>query len=380
MSEIDNVEDPDEIDIDALADEGADDADVLEGFVGDEEVAADIGETAESLLDDIKSDSFYSLKRQTEAEELDPGEILSDGVTVADGESKSPSVIGELAEQSDLDDPAGTIEIAEEVVEQVEVPDEEVYQFDFEQAERSRSRLRKILLVCVIILIVLAATIGAIFLFQSTEQSAQKPTEIDSMKSPDANASATEFLAIDAERLPNLVACFGKTPEEAVAASGVSLNLDAESSPASDGSLPGIKSHRTAWLVGDGGMTLGTITFGLNDQGVVEYVFASFDLDAFDVADSRFEELAADEKVAASVLVGVGVDEATVKSAQLSSTDNPAAIVARDMSKQEIAEFSGSTNLGSAPTTWKVIETYDHSVGISIGDNSVIRTLGVDLR
>ena len=59
---------------------------------------------------------------------------------------------------------------------------------------------------------------------------------------------------------------------------------------------------------------------------------------------------------------------------------NPQAVISRDTSGQEVAEFSGTTNIEGVPSTWKVTETYDHTAGVTLGDNSVIRTLSVDLR
>ena len=115
-------------------------------------------------------------------------------------------------------------------------------------------------------------------------------------------------------------------------------------------------------------------------DGNINYVFASFDLDAFGVADAKFDELAASKVVAASILTGIGLDNAVVDSAQLTITGNPQAVISRDTSGQEVAEFSGTTNIEGVPSTWKVTETYDHTAGVTLGDNSVIRTLSVDLR
>jgi len=98
------------------------------------------------------------------------------------------------------------------------------------------------------------------------------------------------------------------------------------------------------------------------------------------VADAKFDELAASKVVAASILTGIGLDNAVVDSAQLTITGNPQAVISRDTSGQEVAEFSGTTNIEGVPSTWKVTETYDHTAGVTLGDNSVIRTLSVDLR
>lgn len=376
MDERENAEDQSEVQINLFAEEELTEGGTVEG---EEEISVDFGETADSLLEVIKSDSLYGLERSALADDLDPGKLSSGGVVSSDDVGKSDTVNGSLAEHSDLDEPLGSIEISEEKVEEIPYDDVEDYEISMEQAERSRSRLRKILVVCIVILLVLTAIIG-LFVWRNSTPAAIKNPDSDALQTSIAGTNVTEFQGVDAERVPDLVSYFGMTPDEAVAASGDELKLDAESTPATDASLPNIKSTRTAWMLGEGNETLATITLGLNDQGRIEYVYASFDLDALDVADSRFDELAASDVVAASILSGIGLDDATVQSAQLTTGSNPDAVIARDTSKQEIAEFSGSTNRDGAPQWWKVIETYDHSAGISIGDNSVIRTLSVDLR
>lgn len=93
---------------------------------------------------------------------------------------------------------------------------------------------------------------------------------------------------------------------------------------ATDASLPNVTRTRNGWLVGSNGETLASITFGLDAGGNINYVFASFDLDAFGVADAKFDELAASKVVAASILTGIGLDNAVVDSAQLTITATPA--------------------------------------------------------
>lgn len=170
------------------------------------------------------------------------------------------------------------------------------------------------------------------------------------------------------------------TPEAAAEASDNSIALDAEATAASDATLPNVVRTRNGWLVGPNGETLASITFGLNAAGNIDYIFASFDLDAFGVADAKFDELIASKVVASSILTGIGIDPAAVESAQLTIVENPQAVLSRDTGAQEVAEFTGPTNIEGVPGTWKVTETYDHTAGVTVGDNSVIRTLSVDLR
>lgn len=366
---------PSEVEINIFAEE-----ELTEGASesAEEDISVDIGQAADSLLEVIKSDSLYGLERSALAEELDPAELSPE--VGAGAESKAAPVGGALAEHSDLDEPQGEIDLVDDEP-QIEISYSEVEDvaLDLERAERSRRRLRKILLVCIIILLILTAIIG-LFMWRNSNPAAVKNPDSDALQTSSAGTNTTQFQEVDVDRVPDLVGYFGMTPDEAAAASNNTITLDAESTPATDASLPSIKTTRSAWLMGESGDTLATITFGLTDANKIEYIFASFDLDAFGVADARFDELAASRVVAASILTDIGLDQATVDAAQLSTEENPNAVTARDTSKQEIAEFSGSTNRDTAPTWWKVIETYDHTAGISIGDNSVIRTLSVDLR
>lgn len=341
-----------------------------------EEIKVDFGEAADSMLDDIKSDSSYTVRASMD-DDFEPGEVSSDEVVIVDDVVVERGETDRLAENADLDELPESIDITEqETIEYVEDDDEEI---SAERAMRSRRRLRNLLVFFIIILLALVAVIGLFIWRNSTPPDVKQP-DSDVLQTSKAGTNATLFQAIEADRIPDLVTYFGMTPEAAVEASNNAIALDAEATRATDASLPSVVKTRNGWLVGSNGETLASITFGLNAEGNINYVFAAFDLDAFGVADAKFDELAASRVVAASILEGIGLDKATVESAQLTITDNPQAVLSRDTAGQEVAEFSGPTNVEGGPTTWKVTETYDHTAGVTLGDNSVIRTLSVDLR
>lgn len=341
-----------------------------------EEITVDFGEAAESMLDDIKSDSSYRMRAAAAADDFEPGEVSSDEVVNVDDVVKR-NESDRLTESADLDELSESINITEqETVEYVADDDDE---FSAERAARSRRRLRNLLVFFIIILVILVAIIGLFIWRNSTPPDVKQP-DSDVLQTSKAGTNATQFQAVDAERIPDLITYFGMTPEAAAEASGNAIALDAEATAASDASLPNVVRTRNGWLVGPNGETLASITFGLNAEGNIDYIFAAFDLDAFGVADAKFDELAASKVVASSILAGIGLDAAAVETAQLTIVENPQAVLSRDTSGQEIAEFTGPTNIEGVPSTWKVTETYDHTAGVTLGDNSVIRTLSVDLR
>lgn len=342
------------------------------------EITVDFGEVAESMLDDIKSDSLYGISAAAaaDADDFDPGDMSSDAVVNVDDVVAARSKGDRLTESADLDELSESINITEqETVEYVEDDDE----FSAERATRSRRRLRNLLIFFIIILLVLIAIIG-LFIWRNSTPPGVKQPDSDVLQTSTAGTNAAQFQAIDAARIPDLVTYFGMTPEAAAEASDNSIALDAEATAASDATLPNVVRTRNGWLVGPNGETLASITFGLNAAGDIDYIFASFDLDAFGVADAKFDELIASKVVASSILAGIGIDPAAVESAQLTIVENPQAVLSRDTGAQEVAEFTGPTNIEGVPGAWKVTETYDHTAGVTVGDNSVIRTLSVDLR
>lgn len=70
-----------------------------------EEITVDFGEAAESMLDDIKSDSLYGVSASAEADDFDPGELSSDAVINVDDVVVERGESERLAESTDLDEP-----------------------------------------------------------------------------------------------------------------------------------------------------------------------------------------------------------------------------------------------------------------------------------
>lgn len=91
------------------------------------EITVDFGEAAESMLDDIKSDSLYGISAAAaaDADDFDPGDMSSDAVVNVDDVVAARSKGDRLTESADLDELSESINITEqETVEYVEDDDE----------------------------------------------------------------------------------------------------------------------------------------------------------------------------------------------------------------------------------------------------------------
>ncbi len=364
-------------DDDQAVDEELIDQDVSSDAEGQDEPSADIDEQTDAMMQDIKSDATYALRSHPDAEELDPDEIPSDAVVGVDDMFDSADENDELADEGEVDELPESFEISDE--EPVEYFDEEDEEFLYERAARRRRRLRRVLVFFLIVLLILGAAIG-VFVWRNSMSPDVKQPDAEALHTPEAGTGKAAFKPIDAGQVPDFATCFGMTPEEAAAACGGVFSLDAQATAAADATLPELKTMRNAWLVGSNGEVIASISFGLNQEGKIIYTLATFDLDAYGVADAQFDELAANGTVASSLLAGVGIDSAAVDAAQLDTTKNQNAVISRDTAGREQAEFSGSTNRTDAPTTWKITETYDHTAGAALHDNSVIRSMSIDLR
>lgn len=377
MSEHEIKEEHLDIDDDLTADEEFDDHDELTFDQEEQGSLDDIDEQTDAMMLDIKSDATYALRSHPDAEELDPDEIPPDVVVGVDDVLDTVDDGDGLAADEEVDELPDSFELSEE--EPVEYYEEEDDELLYEKAARKRRRLRNVLIFFIVVLLALGAAIG-VFLWRNSIAPDVKQPDSEALHTPEAGTGKAAFQPIDATLIPDFATYFGKTPEEAAAACNGAFSLDAQATPAADESMPALKSMRNAWLVGSNGEVAANISFGLDQDGKIIYTLASFDMDAYGVANAQFDELVANRTVAASLLAGVGVDSAAVDAAQLDIAKNPNAVTSRDTAGREQAEFSGSTNNAAAPTAWKVTETYDHSAGTSIHDNSVIRTVSIDLR
>ncbi len=363
----------------------------------DADAEVDLDAQAEAMIRDIEAEGPYALRSHPDAEELDPAEITPD--VHAGSNAEYDDTDEEFTGEEDVDELPESIEIQEEPEE--EYDDEYIDEYDDERAERTRKRLRNTLIFFIIVLVILGAAIG-VFIWKNSMSPDVKQSDSDALQTPSAGTHTTTFFPINGAGIPNLVSFFGMTPEEAAEASGNTFALDEAATPTEEGvaaanatKQSSKKSQqqtetqavenvayatRNGYLIGNGGEIVANFTFGLDKDGRIMEIRASFDLDSYGVADAKFDELIADETVATSLLSAVGVDAGVVNSAALCIKENANAVTSRDTSGREQAEFSGSTNREEAPTTWKVTEVYDHTAGATTGDNSVIRSLVIELK
>lgn len=155
------------------------------------EITVDFGEAAESMLDDIKSDSLYGISAAAaaDADDFDPGDMSSDAVVNVDDVVAARSKGDRLTESADLDELSESINITEqETVEYVEDDDE----FSAEQATRSRRRLRNLLIFFIIILLVLIAIIG-LFIWRNSTPPGVKQPDSDVLQTSTAGTNAAQF-------------------------------------------------------------------------------------------------------------------------------------------------------------------------------------------
>lgn len=359
----------------------------------------DLDAQADAMLRDIEADGPYALRSHPDAEELDPDEVPAQ-----DAEHEEPELnesAEELEAQDEVDELPESIEIEEKPEEYyVEEYDEEAEQ---ERSARTRRRLRNILIFFIVVLIVLGGAIG-VFVWRNNMTPDVKQSDPDAMQKPTAGTNATVFQPVSAEGIPSFASFFGMTAEEAVGASGGAFSLDEAAVPTPEaqaianaatqannqgGSAQAaqttvadnvVMATRGGWLVRGNGEVAANITFGLNKDGRIISASVAFDMDAYGVADAKFDELVADKTVASSFLSAVGVDASVASGAALSVKEKADAVTSRDTAGLEQAEFSGETGRADPPTTWRLYEIYDHSAGKALGDNSVIRTLTIDLQ
>ena len=361
---------------------------------------ADLDAQADAMLRDIEADGPYALRSHPDAEDLDPNEVPAQEEAEYEYDEIDHSA-EELAAEDEVDELPESIEIEEEPQEYyVEEYDEEAEQ---ERSDRTRRRLRNVLIFFIIVLIALGAAIG-VFVWRNSMTPDVKQSDPDALQQPTAGTNTTVFQPISAEGIPAFVSFFGMTPEEAAQASGGAFSLDEAAVPTPEaqaianaaaqstsqrGSAQAaptevadnvVMATRGAWLVRGDGEVAAAITFGLNKDGKIISTSIAFDMDAYGVADAKFDELVADKTVSSSLLSAVGIDPAVASSAALSVKEKQDAVTSRDTSGLEQAEFSGETGRTDPPTTWKVYEIYDHSAGKALGDNSVIRTLTIELQ
>ncbi len=342
------------------------------------DAAHDIDAQVDELLRDIElnGSSAYALRTEPEADELNPDDIHPDDLADDD---VADLVDADLAEQDAVDELPEALEVADDA--EMEEPEEEEEVDEEARAENDehhRRRLRNFLILGIIVLLVLAGTIG-LFMWRNSISSNVTQSDTEALSTGTAGTHTATFHPVDADAVPDLASVFGKTTDEAVAACNGQLSLSGDPSAATDPEIPALTQLVNGSLKDTSGVVIASIALGLDKDAHIVYVYAAFDLDALSVSGSTFEELAGSNVIASSLLTAVGLPQDKVDALALDVSKDPSALVASDKSAKEQAQFKGSTGMDAVPTSYKLTETYDHAVGKTLGDNSVMRTALVEL-
>lgn len=330
---------------------------------------ASIDAQVDQLIEDIEATSSFSLRKQPDAEVFDPGDIHVEDLS---GTGDVP-VIGESAVMETVDEVADAFSIPEaEELEEERIEEEEQEEEDAEErSARHRRRLRRILIFAFLILACIGAAIG-VFVWRNTLSPNLPASGTDELVSSSAGQSSVIFNAISSDSIPHLLKVQGKSVKDAKAALGSSVKFESKVGKSSDARVKSLVKMLEGTVTDANGTKIADVGLGLNKKGKVVYSYCLFDLDALSVADAEFSELARSNVIPASLLSALGMGSDAVEAATLSVDGDADADQGAD-AKQE-AKFQGSTGVKS-PASWAVTETYDYSVGQTLGDNSVVRTL-----
>ena len=303
------------------------------------------------------------------------GEPEQAGTADSDAEPEQPDKIAE-PEQPEQPDETGEPELSEHFGKTGgdEQPDPPKTR-SARTIERRRSGLRRALFAVVACLVVLA--LAGLAIFSLLENGVGQKRDATQLDNSDAPASAS-FSALSSDALLPFADYFGQPVSDIVDASDGRLVLDGGTTASNDAEVPALASLQKAQLHDASGNKVASVAFGLDAIGKIVYVYCSGDLDALHVASAEFEALLADKTVAASYLVACGVRKTDAQAAALTLAENPDCR-AESGTDGDSAAFSGSTGFTSAPTKWKLEERYDRTIGKALGDNSVMRTIAVEL-
>ncbi len=247
---------------------------------------------------------------------------------------------------------------------------------------KRRQSLKRILIIAIALLVILAiAGIGTAIFLNSNSQTSDNA----SLTSDEQSTQTAKFSPINQDALPSFAAYFGKPLSDLVSAYDKRIVLNGEKSESNDPEIPALVSLQHANLFDSQNTNIGTLAFGLDENDALVYVYCMADLDAMHVADASFEQLIADKTLPVSFLIACGIKQGVANTAALSQQEKPTCI--NDAKAQEGGEnpnlnaafFTGQTGQTQAPQTWKLTEKYDGSIGKTLGDNSVLRTVTVEL-
>ena len=337
----------------------------------------DLDKEADELLRDIEDagelTSSFVLRTTEHPEDLDPSDMNQ--------EVSRPSA------------PAVAIEEDESVADPVVVmPDEparheglhnvqadEESEEEEEDARLHRRHLRNLLLFAIIVLAIIAATIG-VFIWHNSIAPSETVPDTEALATNSAGANATSFEELDASYVPEYASFFGKTLDEISFADSSSMFFSSgESEEASDADIPSMKSIVDGSLLDEHGAKVASVQLGFDADGKVVYVYALYDLDAVGVADADFREFANESTVPKSLLKEAGLADVQVKAAKVTLSDEPSALVSDDDKGKQECVFAGDTGLKDGPTQWELTETYAQSTGSQASDNRLMRTMLLEL-
>ena len=320
----------------------------------------------EEMLHDIEGASPFVVRAAQPPEDLDP----SDPVELEFNEDNAAPGVSAAVESHEE-------EHDDQLVEQVEqtVAEQEQRQVAEEEAAVRRMRLSRVLAAAIAALVVLAIVVGALICFNTCRPQEQHadPSALDTAS---AGAEVVEFRPVEASEVPTAALWFGKKLSAVKKNAPASLVFEDELEEAADMGADGFKYMSEASVTSSLGEQAMTFTFGLDEGKRIVYAYCAFDLDVLGVADARLEQLAADDTVPRSLLSGLGVDTAGIPVQALTAQENT---MPRTVDEVESCEFEGETGLARSPQSWTLTESYDHTVGKLAGDNSVMRTIVVEL-
>lgn len=330
-----------------------------------------LDEQVDEVIKDIESNSSFMLRKEPDAEVFDPGDIhpddLADDINPLDEDFAGTEAVDELADGIDV----SQAEQAEQA--EPELTEEE----KLEAAERHRRRLRSVLIVFVVILALIAAVIG-VFIWQGSLAPDVKPSDTEALATGAAGKDEATFAPIENEGIPQLAGLYGKTVKQARSSCGDALVIDGKAEKARDSRVKAMTKLVNGKIVDGSGMQIADVAFGLDKKNKIVYTYCSFDLDQLEVADATFEDLVASDVVPRSLLEAVGIKESALEGAALTIEKAPNAVTSHEGDAKQQAVFKGKTGV-KHPGTWQLTETYDQTVGQTLGDNSVMRTLLVEL-
>ena len=251
-----------------------------------------------------------------------------------------------------------------------------------EMIEKRRQGLKRILIIAIALLVVLALVSVCVAISLSNNSQTNNNSVLTPNEQPE---QVTVFSPIKQDALPSFAAYFGKPLSELTNAYDKRIVLNGDKAESGDPDIPALVSLQHAYLQDEKNANIATLAFGLDANDTLVYVYCMADLDAMHVADASFEKLLSDKTLPVSFLVACGIKQGVANTAALTQQEKPSCI--NDAKAQEGAEnssadmafFTGNTGQSGVPQTWKLTEKYDDSIGKTLGDNSVLRTITVEL-